>query len=54
MASGRRPSEQYELAAKYRDLISTVELLEQKQRMAAVEATMPTSSAITTKTRCWR
>ena len=29
--------EQYELAAKYRDLISTVELLEQKQRIAAVE-----------------
>ena len=28
--------EQYELAAKYRDLISTVELLEQKQRIAAV------------------
>ena len=29
--------EQYELAAKYRDLISTVQLLEQKQRIAAVE-----------------
>jgi excinuclease ABC subunit C len=29
--------EQYELAAKYRDLISTVALLEQKQRIAAVE-----------------
>ena len=29
--------EQYELAAKYRDLISTIELLEQKQRMHAVE-----------------
>jgi excinuclease ABC subunit C len=29
--------EQFELAAKYRDLISTVELLEQKQRIAAVE-----------------
>src|SRR5580704_14510067 len=29
--------EQYELAAKYRDLISTVTLLEQKQRMHAVE-----------------
>ena len=29
--------EQYELAAKYRDLISTVTLLEQKQRIAAVE-----------------
>ncbi|MGC2110155.1 MAG: excinuclease ABC subunit UvrC [Candidatus Korobacteraceae bacterium] len=29
--------EQYELAAKYRDLISTIELLEQKQRIAAVE-----------------
>jgi excinuclease ABC subunit C len=29
--------EQYELAAKYRDLISTVSLLEQKQRIAAVE-----------------
>jgi len=29
--------EQYELAAKYRDLISTVELLDQKQRIAAVE-----------------
>jgi excinuclease ABC subunit C len=29
--------EQYELAAKYRDLISTVELLEQKQRIAAVD-----------------
>ncbi len=29
--------EQYELAAKYRDLISTVNLLEQKQRIAAVE-----------------
>jgi excinuclease ABC subunit C len=30
-------AEQYELAAKYRDLISTLELLEQKQRIAAVE-----------------
>ena len=29
--------EQYELAAKYRDLISTVDLLEQKQRITAVE-----------------
>jgi excinuclease ABC subunit C len=29
--------EQYELAAKYRDLISTVELLEKKQRIHAVE-----------------
>ncbi len=29
--------EQYELAAKYRDLISTVTLLEEKQRIAAVE-----------------
>src|SRR5208283_3502785 len=29
--------EQYELAAKYRDLISTIDLLEQKQRIAAVE-----------------
>ena len=29
--------EQYELAAKYRDLISTLELLGQKQRMHAVE-----------------
>ena len=29
--------QQYELAAKYRDLISTVELLDKKQRMAAVE-----------------
>ena len=29
--------EQYELAAKYRDLISTVELLDQKQRIAAVD-----------------
>ncbi len=29
--------EQYELAAKYRDLISTVQLLEQKQRIAAVD-----------------
>ncbi len=33
-AAGR---EQYELAAKYRDLISTVALLEQKQRIHAVE-----------------
>ncbi|MGH9523431.1 MAG: excinuclease ABC subunit UvrC [Terriglobales bacterium] len=33
-AAGR---EQYELAAKYRDLISTVELLQQKQRIAAAE-----------------
>ena len=30
-------AQQYELAAKYRDLISTLELLEQKQRIAAVE-----------------
>ncbi|HXZ78983.1 MAG TPA: excinuclease ABC subunit UvrC [Terriglobales bacterium] len=30
-------AEQYELAAKYRDLISTVEQLQEKQRMAAVE-----------------
>ncbi len=29
--------EQYELAAKYRDLISTIELLDQKQRMHAVD-----------------
>jgi excinuclease ABC subunit C len=29
--------EQFELAAKYRDLISTVHLLEQKQRIAAVD-----------------
>ncbi len=29
--------EQYELAAKYRDLISTVELLDQKQRMATID-----------------
>ncbi len=34
---GAAEREQYELAAKYRDLISTVELLEQKQRIAAVE-----------------
>src|SRR5271169_838123 len=33
-AAGR---EQYELAAKYRDLISTIALLEQKQRMHAVD-----------------
>ena len=33
-AAGR---EQYELAAKYRDLISTVELVGQKQRMHAVD-----------------
>ena len=32
-----RPSEQYELAAKYRDLISTVEQLQEKQRIAAAE-----------------
>ncbi len=30
-------AEQYELAAKYRDLISTVEQLQEKQRMAAAE-----------------
>lgn len=30
-------NEQYELAAKYRDLISTVEQLQEKQRMAAAE-----------------
>jgi len=30
-------SQQYELAAKYRDLISTVELLDQKQRIAAID-----------------
>jgi len=35
MAAAER--EQYELAAKYRDLISTIDLLEQKQRIAAVE-----------------
>jgi excinuclease ABC subunit C len=29
--------QQYELAAKYRDLISTVELMDKKQRIAAVE-----------------
>src|SRR5207244_5382691 len=29
-------NEQYEMAAKYRDLISTVEQLEERQRMAAV------------------
>jgi len=29
--------QQYELAAKYRDLISTIDLLEQKQRIASVE-----------------
>ncbi len=32
-------NQQYELAAKYRDLISTVEQLQDKQRMASVEAT---------------
>ena len=38
-AHGQLPpaGEQYELAAKYRDLISTVEQLQQKQRMAAAE-----------------
>ena len=47
--------EQYELAAKYRDLISTVELLESEAaHRTPSRATMPTSSAITTKTRCWR
>ena len=30
-------AEQFELAAKYRDLISTVEQLSEKQRMAAAE-----------------
>ncbi len=30
-------SQQYELAAKYRDLISTVELLDQKQRIATLD-----------------
>ena len=35
MAAAER--EQYELAAKYRDLISTIDLLEQKQRIAAIE-----------------
>src|SRR5271167_394265 len=35
MAAAER--EQYELAAKYRDLISTLDLLEQKQRIAAVD-----------------
>ncbi len=30
-------TEQYELAAKYRDLISTVELLDQKQRIATLD-----------------
>jgi excinuclease ABC subunit C len=29
--------QQYELAAKYRDLISTIDLLEQKQRIAAID-----------------
>ena len=32
-------SEQFELAAKYRDLISTVDQLQQKQRIAAAEGT---------------
>jgi len=36
MASAAK-NQQYELAAKYRDLISTVEQLQDKQRMAAVE-----------------
>src|SRR5262249_52060436 len=35
MAAAER--EQFELAAKYRDLISTIDLLEQKQRIAAIE-----------------
>ena len=35
--AGAADREQYELAAKYRDLISTLELLEQKQRIAAVD-----------------
>jgi len=35
--SAAAEGEQYELAAKYRDLISTVELLDQKQRIAAVD-----------------
>ena len=33
----RRRGEEYERAAKYRDLISTVEQLQEKQRIAAVE-----------------
>ena len=45
-------NQQYELAAKYRDLISTVEQLQGKQRMAAVEGTTWTCSATTGKTRC--
>jgi excinuclease ABC subunit C len=36
---GAAENQQYELAAKYRDLISTVEQLQDKQRMAAVEGT---------------
>ena len=35
--AGAAEREQYELAAKYRDLISTLTLLEQKQRIAAVD-----------------
>ena len=46
--------EQYELAAKYRDLISTVTCWSRSSASQRSKATMPTSSAITTKTRCWR
>ncbi len=35
-------AEEYERAAKYRDLISTVDQLQEKQRIAAVKATTPT------------
>ena len=47
-------AEEFERAAKYRDLISTVEQLQEKQRIAPSKATMPTCSAITTKMECWR
>ena len=46
--------QQYELAAKYRDLISTVEHLQDRSSaLPRPKATTPTCLAITGKTACW-
>ncbi len=44
--------QEYERAARYRDMISTVAQLQEKQRMAAAEGDDRTFLATTMKTTC--
>jgi len=52
--AGRPSFRSSKRAAKYRDLISTVEQLHEKQRIAAWKAMMLMCSAITLKMECWQ